>query len=328
MSVGLRNKSYCIFNQQYNPEDYAKKLASYQLDTRAGINRARDEFNEFTLTVPYKYYRGLRNEMSSGDYLVGNLATTFSFQTKTSEHCAYCFGIFQSKDCYDFTVYGEEAELLYEAHACGGQAYGNWFCNIVWHGQNNLYCDQCLNGPENCFGCIGLKNEKYCILNKQYSETDYNTLKDKLIEHMKQTGEWGQFFSPALSTYAYNETMAQEMFPLTKAQARASGWMWQDQLPGTYGKADATKQIYDCTHCHKSFKLIPQELKFYATQNIPWPEICPDCRHIERMKHRVPYQFWHKQCMNTGCKTEFETTYSPDRKELVYCEDCYTKTVV
>jgi hypothetical protein len=38
---------------------------------------------------------------------------------------------------------------------------------------------------------------------------------------MKQTGERGEFFDPKLSQFGYNETVAQEYFPLTREEALA-----------------------------------------------------------------------------------------------------------
>jgi len=31
--------------------------------------------------------------------------------------------------------------------------------------------------------------------------------------------------------------------------------------------------------------------------------------------------------MNKGCNTTFQTTYAPDRKEIIYCEACYNKEI-
>jgi hypothetical protein len=46
-------------------------------------------------------------------------------------------------------------------------------------------------------------------------------------------------------------------------------------------------------------------------------------------------KLWHRQCMCSKnhphhggrCSNEFETSYSPDRKEIVYCEQCYNSEV-
>lgn len=319
LCVGLRNVEYHYKNQPITPAEFEKLWAKR--------HELKEEFEQFALTVPRKYYHGIRNEDVSGDYINNSKSIHHSFQVRASEQCAYSDGIFDAKDCYDYTVWGEQAERMYEAHACGGQASDIRFCNIVWHGQDNDYCDQCLNGPKHCFGSVSLKNEQYCILNRQYSATEYQQLRERLIQHMTKTGEWGQFFAPALAPYAYNETMAMEWFPLTKPQALAAGWSWQDQLPGTYGKADPAKQIYACVQCQKNFKLIEPELKFYNQQDIPLPQHCPDCRYAARMRHRPPHQLWDRQCMHAGCQNRFQTAYSPDRKEIIYCDACYKKLV-
>lgn len=349
MCVGLRNKSYCFKNQQYTEEEYNTKLAAYNMKSYASVQNYKQEFEEFALTVPRKYFHGLRNEATDGDYIVNNNNVHYSFQTRESENCSYSYGIHHAKDSYDYTIWGEDATELYEAHACGGQAYRLWFCNIVWHGQENYYSDNCLNGAEYCFGCVGLKKQKYCILNKQYSEQDFFTMRDRLIKHMRETDEWGNFFPKELSPFGYNETMANEFFPLTKEQATERGYSWQDNLPGTFGKetvstipdviTDTTPQlcneVLQCVNCFKNYKVVEHEYAFYARQSIPIPQYCPNCRHLNRIRNRSPYAMSHRQCMcvqqshdhTNQCETTFDTVYAPERKEIVYCENCYHKEV-
>jgi len=38
---------------------------------------------------------------------------------------------------------------------------------------------------------------------------------------MITTGEWGEFFDITLAPFAYNETVAQELYPLNNQQALA-----------------------------------------------------------------------------------------------------------
>src|SRR6185436_3768931 len=47
MSACLRNKKYCYKNKQYAKEEYDKILASYQLDTFSGVEKAQKEYNDF-----------------------------------------------------------------------------------------------------------------------------------------------------------------------------------------------------------------------------------------------------------------------------------------
>ena len=37
--------------------------------------------------------------------------------------------------------------------------------------------------------------------------------------------------------------------------------------------------------------------------------------------------FWDRKCMKQGCKNEFETSYAPERPEIIYCESCYNSEV-
>ena len=83
---------------------------------------------------------------------------------------------------------------------------------------NILYSFHCRNSS-NLFACVSLRNKEYCILNKQYTKAEYETLVPKIIEHMKKTGEWGEFFPASISPFGYNETVAQEYFPLTREEA-------------------------------------------------------------------------------------------------------------
>lgn len=317
--VGLRNVQYHYQNKPLTQAEF-ERLWTKRFELS-------DQFEQFSITIPRRFYNGVNTDDSSGDHLVNTHAVQHSFQVRDSESCSYCYGVHHAKDSYDYTIWGDQAELMYEAHACGGDTSRVMFANVVWFGHDTTYCDHCLNGAINCFGCVGLKNQQYCILNQQYAATEYTKLRDQLIDHMQQTGDWGNFFPPSVSDFCYNETVAHEFFPLTKEQAIMGGWTWQDHLPGTYGKADASKHIYDCIQCGKNFHLIPQELKFYEKQHIPLPQYCPDCRHDLRMRYRSPYRLWERQCMKTDCSNRFHTAYSPDRKEIIYCEGCYTKAI-
>ncbi|KKP59766.1 MAG: hypothetical protein UR55_C0020G0001, partial [Candidatus Nomurabacteria bacterium GW2011_GWF1_34_20] len=52
-----------------------------------------------------------------------------------------------------------------------------------------------------------------------------------------------------------------------------------------------------------------------------------NCRHYERLSQRNPMKLWHRSCMKEGCTNEFETSYAPERSEIVYCEKCYQQEV-
>ena len=82
--------------------------------------------------------------------------------------------------------------------------------------------------------------------------------------------------------------------------------------------------------------------------NLALPRLCPNCRHYQRLKQRNPLKLWHRKCTcagqkddkgiyqntakhfhdNNHCTNEFETSYAPERLEIVYCEQCYNSEVV
>ena len=203
------------------------------------------------------------------------------------------------------------------------------------------YSVWCTRNSKNLFGCVGLTHKEYCIFNKKYSKEDYQQLKDKIIEHMKSTGEWGEYFPPETSAFGYNETLANDYFPLTKEQVKSKGWQWCDFAPDI--KADKTisagrlpddiKDLPDdilnwaiiCEITNKPFKIIAQELDFYRKHNLPIPRRHPDQRHCDRLKLKQPYKLFNRKC--DKCLSAIKTTYSPDRLEKVYCESCYLKEV-
>ena len=65
------------------------------------------------------------------------------------------------------------------SHSCSC----NIFCNEV---ERVLYSKNCFSCKD-CFGCIGLRNKQYCILNTQYTKEDYEEIVAQIIESMKQS---------------------------------------------------------------------------------------------------------------------------------------------
>ncbi len=84
-------------------------------------------------------------------------------------------------------------------------------------------------------------------------------------------------------------------------------------------------EILACEETGKNFKIQKVELDFYRKMNLPIPKYCPDVRHFKRLQLRNPRKLCGRKCMK--CGFYIETTYSPDRPEKIYCEECYLKGV-
>ncbi len=341
--VNLRNKQYCIFNEQYTKEEYEKKLTELRLDTASGIEAFRQKFAAFAVKQPRKYAEILTTENCTGNYIKNAKNCQQCFHSYEAEDNKYSIHVWrEAKNCWDCHTVGRTAELVYNSTNNGLEASHAICCMMSWGGTFLDYCMHCYNAA-NCFGCVGARGQKYCILNKQYSKEEYEKVRAQIIESLKKEGRYGEFFPASMSAFGYNESCANEDVPLTKEQAVAKGYKWEEASRGTYGQEtmqwasvpdsirnlgdfDALKQIFACTDCKKNYRLIPAELQFYKQFEIPLPRLCPDCRHMRRVAARGPSKLWTRQCII--CQNTFETPYSPDRPEILYCESCYNKEVV
>jgi len=261
------------------------------------------------------------------------------------------------KDCYDLTTTGGTSQS-YEGVVMDHSEM-NFFGFFTVKSQDVKYTQHCHN-CKHTFGSIGLRNANYCILNKQYPKKEYEELLERIMKqmdempHVDKAGniyKYGEYYPIELSSFGYNETSAMDQFPITKEEAVKKGYKWQENIQRTTGKgtlslenipdsieevADSiTNEVLTCMECERNYKIVPNELLFYKKMKIPIPRKCFFCRHEARMKRKNPFKLWRRQCMcekkhshhEGHCEIEFETSYSPDRPEIVYCEKCYQQEV-
>lgn len=337
--VNLRQQQYCIFNQPYSKEEYFEKVAEMRLDTHAGVEAFRKAFAEFLLAQPRKYAEIVNVTNATGNYI------------KNAKNCQYCFHCYDAednkygvhiwrnaKDTMDCDTAGRNAQVIYNSINSGLDTSNQIVCAVCWGSTFAEYSMYCFNA-NNIIGCAGLRKKDYCILNKQYSKEEYETLRGEIISEMKKRGEYGQFFPAEFSSFGYNESAAQEQFVLTKEEALARGFTWEETHRGTYGKEtkqwqdvedtiqgvlfDPTKEIFACTLCTKNYRIIANEFSFYQRLEIPLPRMCPDCRHARRFAARGPNTLFDRTCSN--CSISIKTSYSPESPEIIYCESCYNQ---
>lgn len=177
------------------------------------------------------------------------------------------------------------------------------------------------------------------ILNKQYSEEEYEELITKINEHMKRTGEYGKPFPANLTSFLYNDTMAQDSAPLTKEEAISKGFSWHEEekeanyyakeykIPESEEEMDKSicDKILMCEVSGKNYKIIPQEFEFYKKLRLPLPRLCPDQRYKELLKLQTPRKLLNTKC--SICGKGIQTTYPEEFGYTISCEECYLKTV-
>lgn len=337
--VNLRNKSYHFFNEPLAPEVYKEKVSEI-LGSYEKVEIMKKKFKDFSLNFPMRANNNFKTVGSSGDYLSECKSVRDSFEIFQSEDSRYLFSSKIVKSCMDVLGYGTNSENLLECVATGFSSnvvssYGVENSTNILYGFYTMNCHDCV-------ACDSVKNMKYSIFNKEYTKEEYERLREKIIGELKDAGLYGLMIPPELAPFAYNETIAQDNFPLTKEEVLALGFRWEDDIQMTKGKEtmlsenipDHIKDVQDliiaevlkCKSCERNYKITGQELHFYRKMNLPIPRKCFYCRHQDRIVKRGPYKFWERNCAH--CNKLISTNYSPERPEIIYCEQCYQQEVI
>ena len=359
---GLHRKEYCIFNEFVGKDVFDSRWRELLPLTHEKLAALSAQFNALKMTLPHRSAHTYACGDCTGDAIYSSKNCRNCFDVTNCEDCtnvAFTPKGIRSQDA-TFTSPDGVDHNYYVGSTVG--APRSAFTFLAWYG-SDMYCSIECHHCGDCFGCTSLLNASYCILNKQYAKEEYDELVPKIIDHMRKdggadmkssredsdgaamnpsaaSGSWGEFFPLHLCPYGYNETNASDYFPLTRSEALAQGFRWRDEsdqqenylgprpdIPADIEEVndDICSQILICSVTGKPFKIIPQELKFYRSMQLPIPLVCFDQRHKERMARRSPRKLWQRACGK--CGKEIETTYSSERPETVYCEECYLATL-
>ncbi|MBM3257216.1 MAG: hypothetical protein FJY98_02710 [Candidatus Liptonbacteria bacterium] len=361
MSANLRNRQYVIRGKQYSKEEYATALEKIEFGKQSEIEKLKQEFENVMEKALHKFANITKSVTSTGDNIDNSKNAAYLFDAYNCENVRYAARAIGCKDSYDI-MGGANLELVYEQMAGGYGSRNSLALSHGEVTLESNYTDWC-QSSSNLFGCISLRKKQYCILNKQYSEKEYKEFYPKIIEHMNtmpfedrmgRMYRYGEFFPIEISPFAYNETIAEEYFLLAKEEIMKKGYTWRELDPLPYvptvkGKDlpddianvenSATKELIECENCKRVYRIVQPELEFLRREQIPLPRTCQECRHAKRLTLRNPLKLWSRKCMcdykvwkNTAkhvhhpedrCSNEFETSYSPERPEVIYCEQCY-----
>jgi len=348
--ANLSNREYCVLNKQLTKTEYESFIQNFVWDT-SSIEQSKDTLRTLKDTSVHKFAHVLHCDNCVGDYLRDCHNCLYCFDLPKSENAKYIQTWTWLQSCHDCCYTWREAEFCFNCLSAFPGHHQIW-CTYCWESSNVYYCDFCF-GCQDCFWCVGLRNNQYCVLNEQYTKDEYGKAVAKIIEHMQipytdystHTGtevlwgegvpELGEFFDPSLSPFGYNETVAQEYFPLTREEVLARGYGRQDNTydtkipegadvvrPQTYTdiqwdelKSDdgVLKKVFVCEVSWRPFLLQKAELEFYRKHDVPLPRKHPDVRHEERMNQRSPRELYLRGC--DKCSKEMVSVYNWVQKD-------------
>jgi hypothetical protein len=111
----------------------------------------------------------------------------------------------------------------------------------------------------------------------------------------------------------------------------------------TSWRANNTHEVNCNDNCSTAFRILPNELTLYRSMKVALPRLCPNCRCSQRMSKINSPKLYSRKCIcdglesnnkeykntikhfhgNEPCSNEFKTAISDERKEIVYCKECY-----
>ena len=183
--VGLRNKNYNIFNQPYTKEEYEQKLKEMDFGSAKFVSKFHAQADAEMLAFPRRQFHGRNTTNSSGDYLYNTKNVRDSFMIQNSENLRYTqlLKAGPAANAMDYTAFALKAEWIYECTWVGINVNNVKFSFWCYKDHDIEYCFGC-HGAGNLFGCVGMRGGEYCILNKQYTKDEYQSLVAKIKEQM------------------------------------------------------------------------------------------------------------------------------------------------
>ncbi|MBI4652816.1 hypothetical protein HY750_00995 [Candidatus Kuenenbacteria bacterium] len=278
-------------------------------------------------------------------------------QTKSSFNLEYCYAVLNSHNCFGCAnLRNKEYCILNKQYT--KEEYEKLVPKIIEHMNEMPYISKNQNAKIKSLSRVESRDQND---NLKFKNEENAEIKEIIYRY-------GEFFPPELSPFGYNETATQDYYPLSREKALGKGYLWSDyesqikyafsdyKIPDNISdvKDDILEKILKCEISNKAYKIIPMELEFYRKIGLPIPRYCPLQRHKDRLVQLSPRKLFQRKCQCNGkesrimnnelgikykntiehfhgdqpCPNEFETTYAPDRQEIIYCEKCYLSEVV
>ncbi len=186
--VALTHKKYCIFNKQYTKEEYLKMIIELKKEKP---EKNLEKMVELKHKIPHPASQQINNENCPyGDYIYNSNNCYWCFNSYYCENSGYNYVSGRVNNCWDLFFSGGNiikktiSERCYE-FVDSANCYDCAFLNLCESCTNCDYGTWLLNCSD-CFGCVGLKNKKYCVLNNQLTKVQY----DKTVREIKNELGW------------------------------------------------------------------------------------------------------------------------------------------
>lgn len=311
MCYNLRNKKYNIWNIQFSKEEYFEELKKYNFLSRNVYETLKSNFHK--LIIEKAWWKNLHNNNiynSIWDYLDNCKNSKNCFYLDNWEDCENWFRCFWIKTWKNIiSVF--EWEKVFNSTMVQGNCFNiNYSFNIT-SSKNLEYCANCHN-CDDCFLCSWLVWKKYFILNKEYSISDYEKLKQEIINDMKTKWVYWEFFPAYFSPSSYNESLSWIYYPLSiskqkkywfnvfEQDIRNNIWLKHlKDLPDDISKIDNYdfKWWYFDEVYNRTFQVTDLDISFSKKLWVP----LNDRFYIRRLKENFSWMYPSYELRETKC---------------------------
>jgi CxxC-x17-CxxC domain-containing protein len=340
--VNLRNKKYCVYNEQLTKEDYESFIKSIHPISINNSKEYEQKFWKLVKSLPMNASHNVASENVLGVGITNSKDVYDSVDADKSEHIRYADGAMSHKDSMDILFSGGHSHNLYGTINIGSEA------SNVKFSVSSKYCTDCefifnSKNLSNCFMCFGLQNKSYCILNKQYKEKEYFKLVDEIKTEMYKRGEYGDGLDFSFSAQPYNFSSGYNTYPLTDEQVKEFGGYVVDEPETNVGEMEiiepkdlpqtieeTTNNVLNkaimCEKTHRPFRIVPTELEFYKNMSLPLPTIHPTPRMRIFADLKPTSKKYKAICAK--CDKNIQSMFNPKDGYNLFCEKCYQQEVV
>ncbi len=335
--ANLRRKRFCVFNEQLSEAEYRTYVSGLPLTSFRERTRLAAEAKAFWLSHPRSHAVFRQVEGASGNFVSHSRNVYDSYFIDGAEDVRFGYLLYSgTRDCYDSTIPGIDAELIYESLMSGIHSRNLIGCYFCADGCSNIYYSHLCIGCSDCFGCVSLRKQRHCIFNQPYSPDEYQNKVAEIAGQMQARGEWGEFFPERMSSIPYNLSLAHRYFPLTKEDALALGVPWSETEPrpasheGVPG--DALADVFTgeevpitviSTRSGRPFRITAEELRRYKQFGVPLPRLTYDERMELRAKELGGVQLYPRKCALSG--KEVLSTFPPDSPWIIWDREEYER---
>ncbi len=177
----LNHKEYCIFNRQYSKKEYEKKVAELLKrlpeENLAEMKKLLEHFPVTSTLVSHSENCEYTNHVHYSRNLY------LCFDAAHCENSAYLYDAAHDKNCFDL-YQTFKSELSYECVDCS-RLYNCFFMKDCEGVSDSGFCENCYDS-HHLFGCVNLRNEEYCILNKKYSKEEYEKRVKEILDSFRE----------------------------------------------------------------------------------------------------------------------------------------------